>query len=226
MTKRIERQLNKFKYQNQELRFNLGVLVLIGLCAFLIVVATFTQFDFNHFIIPSDAFSYFGADFKNPSVMGHFIKHYRYIPQLPAIMFIVALLGRKFSIASVLIYILVGLFLAPVFALGGGLEYVFQYGFGYILAYIPAIFFAGSILKSGLFYRNMAQATFVGILTVHIVGILYFLFIATLHRENSSFILGWIAAQSGSKIMYDLLFGFLAMVLAKYTKKALWVAIG
>lgn len=226
MTKRIKKQLNKFKYENQPLRLNLGVLVLIGLCTFLIVIATFTQFDFNHFIIPMDAFSYFGADFKNPSVMEHFIKHYRYIPQLPAIMFIVALLGRRFGIASVLIYILVGLFLAPVFALGGGLEYVFQYGFGYILAYIPAIFFAGSILKSGLSYRNMAQATFVGILTVHIVGILYFLFIATLHRENGSFILGWIAAQSGSKIMYDLLFGFLAMVLAKYTKKALWVAIG
>lgn len=226
MTKRIEKQLKKFKYENQPLRLNLGVLVLIGLCSFLIVIATFTQFDFNHFIIPPDAFSYFGADFKNHSVMGHFIKHYRYIPQLPAIMFIVALLGRKFSIASVLIYILVGLFLAPVFALGGGLEYVFQYGFGYILAYIPAIFFAGSILKSGMSYRNMAQATFVGILTIHIVGILYFLFIATLHRENSSFILGWIAAQSGSKIMYDLLFGFMAMVLAKYTKKALWVAIG
>lgn len=226
MTKRIEKQLKKFKYENQPLRFNLGVLILIGLCAFLIVIATFTQFDFNHYIIPLDAFSYFGADFKNPTIMEHFIKHYRYIPQIPAIMFIVALLGRRFGIASVLIYILVGLFLAPVFALGGGIEYVFQYGFGYILAYIPAVFFAGSILKSGLSYRNMAHATLIGVITIHIVGILYFLFIATLQRENSSFILGWIKAQSVEKIMYDLLFGFLAMVVAKYTKKALWVAIG
>lgn len=226
MTKRIKKQLNKFKYENQPLRFNLGVLILIGLCSFLIVITTFTQFDFNHYIIPLDAFSYWGADFKNPVVMEHFIKHYRYIPQIPAIMFIVALLGRRFGIASVLIYILIGLFLAPVFALGGGIEYVFQYGFGYILAYIPAVFFAGSILKSGLSYRNMAHATLIGVVTIHVVGILYFLFIATLQRENSSFILGWIKAQSVEKIMYDLLFGFLAMVVAKYTKKALWVAIG
>lgn len=226
MTKRIEKQLKKFKYENQPLGFNLGVLILIGLCSFLIVIATFTQFDFNHFIIPLDAFSYIGADFKNPAVMEHFIKHYRYIPQIPAIMFIVTLLGRRFGIASVLIYILTGLFLAPVFALGGGLEYVFQYGFGYILAYIPAVFFAGSILKSGLSYRNMAHATLIGVVTIHVVGILYFLFIATLQRENASFILGWIKAQSVEKIMYDLLFGFLAMVVAKYTKKALWVAIG
>lgn len=226
MTKRIEKQLNKFRYQNQPLKLNLGVLVLVGLCSFLIVIATFTQFDFNHFIIPLDAFSYLGNDFKNPSVMSHFIKHYRYIPQIPVIMFIVALLGRRFSIASVLIYILVGLFLAPVFALGGGIDYVFQYGFGYILAYIPAAFFAGSILRSGLTYRNMAQATLVGVLTIHLVGILYMLFIATLQRETPSLIVGWISAQSGVKILYDLFFGFIAMIIAKLTKKVLWIAIG
>lgn len=226
MTKRIARQLNNFKYQNQPLRLNLSVLCLIGICSFLIVIATFTQVDFNHFIIPFDALSYISADFKNPAIMAHFIKHYRYIPQIPAIMFIAALLGRRFGITSVLIYILVGLFLAPVFALGGGLEYVFQYGFGYIIAYIPAIFFAGSILKSGLTYRNMAQATLVGVLTIHLVGILYMLFIATLQKENSALILGWVYAQSGSKILYDLLFGFLAMVIGKLTKKVLWVAIG
>ena len=226
MTKRIEKQLNKFRYQNQPLKLNLGVLVLTGICAFLIVIATFTQFDFNHFIIPFDAFSYFGADFKNPEVMAHFLKHYRYIPQVPVIMFIVALLGRRFGIASVLIYILVGLFLAPVFALGGGLEYVFQYGFGYILAYIPAVFFAGSILRSGLTYRNMAQATLVGVITIHIFGILYMLFMATLQREDSALMLGWITAQSGVKIIYDIIIGFVAMVAARYTKKFLWVAIG
>lgn len=226
MTKRIAKQLNKFKYQNQPLRFNLAVLALIGVCSFLIVITTFTQFDFTHFILPFDTLSYIGDDLKNPAVMAHFLKHYRYIPQIPAIMFIAALLGRRFGITSVFIYILIGLFFAPIFALGGGLEYVFQYGFGYILAYIPAVFFSGSILKSGLTYRNMAQATLVGVLTIHIVGILYMLFIAALQRENSALILGWISAQSGTKIIYDLIFGFLAMIAAKFTKKALWVAIG
>jgi len=224
--KRLEPQLNNFRYKNQSLRLTLGTLVLIGICSFLIVIATFTQFDFNHYIIPLDAFSYIDANFKNPSVIAHFMKHYRYIPQIPVIMFIAALLGRRFGIASVLIYILVGLFLAPVFAIGGGIGYVFQYGFGYILAYVPAVFFAGSIVKTGLTYRNMAQASLVGVLTIHIIGILYMLFMATLQRENSALILGWITAQSGVKILYDLLFGFLAMVIAKFTKKALWVSIG
>jgi len=226
MTKRIANQLKTFKFDNQSLKLNIGTLVLVGLCAFLIVIATFTQFDFNHFIIPLDWFSYVDKSFRDPTVYAHFLKHYRYIPQIPTVMFVVALLGRRFGISSVLIYILVGLFLAPVFALGGGFDYVFEYGFGYILAYIPAVFFAGSIVKSGLTYRNMAQATLVGVLTIHAFGILYMLFMATLKGETSSLIMGWMAAQSGVKILYDILFGFLAMVIAKYTKKALWYAIG
>lgn len=226
MTKRISSQLKNFKYQNQPLKLNLVVLVLVGLCAFLIVIATFTQLDFTHFIIPLDAFSYAGADFKNPAVMSHFLKHYRYIPQIPTIMFITVLLGRRFGIVSVLLYIIVGLFWIPVFALGGGLQYVFQYGFGYILAYVPAVFFAGSIIKNGLTYLNMAQATLVGVTTIHIIGILYMLFMAAIQKENFSVILGWICAQSGSKIIYDLLFGFIAMVIAKLTKKVLWIAMG
>lgn len=226
MTKRIEKQLNKFHYNNQPLKLNIGTLVLVGICSFLIVIATFTQFDFYHFILPIDSFSYVGANFKDPTVMAHFLKHYRYIPQVPIIMFIAALLGRRFGILSVLIYILVGLFFVPVFALGGGIGYVFEYGFGYILAYIPAVFFAGSIVKSGLTYRNIAQATLVGVLTIHLFGILYMLFMATIQKESTALILGWISAQSGTKIIYDLLFGFIAMVIAKYVKKALWVAIG
>lgn len=226
MTKRIEKQLNKFRYQNQPLNLNIATLVLMGICSFLIVIATFTQFDFYHIILPLDSFSYFGQNFKDPAVYTHFLKHYRYIPQIPTIMFIIALLGRRFGIASISIYIIVGLFFAPVFALGGGISYVFEYGFGYILAYIPAAFFAGSILKSGLSYRNMTQATFVGVLTIHIIGILYMLFIATIQRENSALILGWITAQSGSKIIYDLFFSFLAMIIARFTKKTLWYAIG
>lgn len=226
MTKRIVKQLNTFKYQNQPLRLNLGTLVVMGLCSFLIVIATFTQFDFDHFIIPFDWISYLGRSLKDPVVSSHFLKHYRYIPQIPTIMFIAAILGRRFGIASVLLYILTGLFLAPVFALGGGFEYVFEYGFGYILAYVPAVFFTGSIVKNGLTYGNIAQGALVGVLTVHITGVLYMLFIATLQKESSALVLGWIAAQSGIKIIYDLIFSFLAMVIAKWVKKTLWYAIG
>lgn len=225
-TKRIVKHLKKYSYSNQPLRLNIGTIILTCLCAFLIVIATFTQFDFNHFILPFDALSYIGSNFKDPTVIAHFLKHYRYIPQIPVIMFIAALLGRRFGITATVMYILVGIFLAPIFALGGGIDYVFEYGFGYILGYIPAVFFAGSILKSGLRYRNMAKATLIGVLTIHLCGVIYMIFLAVLNKENFSNLLGWIIAQSGTKILYDLLFSFVAMFFAKITKKLLWVAIG
>src|SRR5574344_987436 len=226
MTKRIEQQLNKFVYQGETLKPTLTNLILILLCSFLLVVATFTQLDFYHFIIPSNFFMYLDKDFSNPEVFNHFFINCKYIPQVPMVMFITALLGRRFGITSVVIYILVGLFFAPVFALGGGIHYVLFSGFGYIIAYIPSVFFAGSIIKDKLSFVNIAQAVFVGVLTIHIIGVLYVIFVSTLKREPFGETLGWIQAQSGIKIIYDLIFGFLAMLLAKLTKKFLWVAMG
>ena len=125
-------------------------------------------------------------------------------------------------LTSVLLYILLGLFVIPVFALGGGPKYIFEYSFGYILAYIPAIFFAGSILKSGFSNRNILHAVLVGVLTIHIIGILYMLFIAGLKHDGWTFMSGWICSQSGAKIIYDLVFSFAAVFIAKYAKIILW----
>ena len=48
------------------------------------------------------------------------------------------------------------------------------------------------------------------------------LFIAGLRHEGSEFMLGWIAAQSGVKIIYDFVFSFAAVFVAKYAKIILW----
>ncbi len=224
-SKRLAEQINKLKYNNQDIKFNFGVLILVILCSFLIVISTFTQIDFKHYIIPWDTFTP-DADWAQMLANGRFSKHYQFIPQIPVILFVSLLLGRKYGIISVSLYILVGLFLAPVFALGGGIDYIFQYGFGYILGYIPAIFFAASILRSGLSFRNILQATIVGVVTIHLIGSLYFLFIAAIQKESGTFILSWLTAQSGTKILYDIFFSFIAMYCAKITKKLLWFAIG
>ena len=174
------------------------------------------QFNVTHFILPSGLFK--GENLK----INDFIYSYKLIPQIPVIMFVGAFLGRKYGIISILLYILLGLFAIPVFALGGGPKYIFEYGFGYILGYIPAVFFAGSILKSGFSNRNMLHAVLVGVLTIHIIGILYMLFIAGLKHEGMAFIGGWIVAQSGIKILYDFIFSFACVFIAKYGKILLW----
>ena len=209
-------KIKQQKKQIEGIRLSLGSIILLLFCTFLIIIATFIQLDVTHFIIPSGIFKGEPLNFKD------FLFTYKFIPQIPTVLFVGALLGRKYGICSITLYIILGLFIIPVFALGGGFKYIFEYSFGYILAYIPAVFFADSILKSGFTVKNMLKSVFVGVLTIHLIGIFYMLFIALLKHEGLVFMGSWILAQSGIKIIYDLIFSFIGVFLAKYTKIILW----
>ena len=216
MTNTVVPRIRVIKKQIEGIRLSFGSLLLVLCCTFLIILSTFIQININHFTIPAGVFS--GQHLS----AGDYIHTYKLIPQVPVIMFVGAFLGRRYGIASILLYILLGLCAIPVFALGGGPSYIFEYSFGYILAYIPAVFFAGSILKSGYTNRNMLHAVLVGVLTIHLIGVLYMLFISGLKHEGSEFMLGWICAQSGVKIIYDFILSFAAVFIAKYAKIILW----
>ena len=208
-----EKPLKNF-FKNMEITF--GVLLLIICCTFLIILSTFVQLDIIHFILPMEIFKGVKLNYSD------FLYTYKIIPQIPVVMFVGAFLGRKYGITCIILYILLGLFVMPVFALGGGPHYVLEYGFGYILAYIPAVFFMSSILKSGFSNRNIIHSILVGVLTIHIIGILYMLFIAGLMHEGREFVIGWICAQSGAKIAYDMVLSFATVFLAKYLKVIAW----
>ena len=188
-------------------------------------MATFTQFSFTHFIIPADFMNYIGNDISDNATKQHFFKYYRYIPQIPVLLFIAALLGKLFGVIAVFVYIAIGLFVYPVFALGGGPKYVFDYNFGYIFAYIPAAFFVASIVKNGFSVKNILQAAFVGVLTVHFIGILYTLLIGTISQTANTVLLGWIIAQSGAKILYDYIFSVISIIIAHNVKRFLWITM-
>lgn len=204
------------KKQIEGIRLSFGSILLVLCCTFLIILATFVQLDISHFILPKGIFDGQDLAFKD------FIHTYKFIPQIPVVMFVGAFLGRKFGITSILLYILLGLCAIPVFALGGGPKYVLEYGFGYILAYIPAVFLAGTILKSGFSNKNILKAVVVGVLTIHLIGVLYMLFIAGIKHEGWAFMSGWICAQSGVKIIYDMIFSFAMLFIARYAKIILW----
>ena len=198
-------------------RLGVGSLVRRIFCSFLIVIATFLQLDVTHFIIPSKLFT------GEPLTIKDFIFTYKYIPQVPAILFITGLLGRRLGITSILLYIITGLFFMPVFALGGGWRYIFEFGFGYIIGYLPAAFAASTILKRGYSYKNTAKAVLAGVLTIHATGVLYMILLAFLKHMGLSFIFDWIISQSGIKILYDFVFSYLAVLVAKYARIILWL---
>ncbi len=210
-------RVKKVRTYKSGLKFSLSSFLLIILCSFLLVISTFVQLHITHFGLSGKLLS--GADVK----IQNFVQTFSLIPQVPAVMFVAGLLGRKFGFASVLIYLLTGLFIFPVFALGGGWQYIGEYGFGYLLAYIPAVFFTGTILKEGFTYKNSIKAVTVGVLTIHAIGILYMLAIAAFRHEGWSFISGWIVAQSGVKIIYDFILSLLAVLVAKYLRLILWL---
>ena len=123
-----------------------------------------------------------------------------------------------------MIYIILGLFF-PIFALGGGISYLFEYGFGYILAFIPAIFFAGTLLKGKTDFLRVFLISLIGVLTIHILGILYMFFIATLRHAPMDLVTGWIISQSGVQIIYDIFFAMFSIFLGRQARKLLWIVM-
>ena len=222
MTKRISKELNSFKYKGEPIKITIGTLILTCLCILLLIVATFTQVTLTHFHIPLDAVGFLSQNPTDSQILNHFTKTYRYIPQIPTVFFIIALLGRKFGILAICGYIILGMFF-PIFALGGGVAYLFEYGFGYILAFIPAIFFSGTLLKVKTDFLRIVLLSVLGVLAIHILGILYMLFIATLKHASMDIVTSWIASQSGVQILYDMFFSIIAIYLGRFTRKLLWI---
>ena len=215
--KKIKKGKVKTKQKKKKgIHIGIGSLVLTVFCAFLLITATFLQLDVTHFIIPAKIFT------GQPCSIDDYLFTIKYIPQIPVVVFIAALLGRKFGLASIVLYIITGLFILPVFALGGGWKYIFEYGFGYIFAYIPAAFILTTMLKKGYTFKNILKAVILSVLTIHIFGIIYMMCLAGFKHAGWEFIGAWIAAQSGIKILYDITFSYLMVLIAKYARIILW----
>lgn len=210
MNKRLVCEYKEFLYKGEETPFSLGALTVTFFCAVLLIVATFVKVDISHFWFQ---FTDDGIKFIS--------KTFQLVPQIPVVLFTAALLGARFSTLSVLIYLLVGFFLWPVFAFGGGLGYVKSYFFGYILGFFIASIFSGRILSIKYSLKNVVFASVIGVLAIHLSGILY------------SFILGFFNSSHYSpnfpliftQIIYDIVFSILAILISRPAKYILWVAM-
>ena len=212
VNKRVKAEITKFHKENYRIRFCLGTIALVCICIILIVIATFTQIKIN-FNIPENT-------------LGTYLK-FEYIPQIPVILFTAALLGECWGLIAVITYIILGLTpFFPVFALGGGLSYVFQYNFGYIFAYIFAVLISAKLLKGKPSILKMVQSVICGVLIIHIIGILYMSVIALLRHDSVDFIKNWIYYQSVSKLLYDIVFSFIAVIIARGIRRILWLLMG
>ncbi len=202
-------KMKKLSKQQRKIKIPVLECLLVLFSILLLIGATFVNINLKHYIIPSTLFS------------GHlntadFVYSFSIIPQIPALMFICSSLGKKMASVAVILYILCGLFIFPIFALGGGVQYLAEFSFGYILGYLPAVVVGGSFLHRKYSFLNMFLAALCAVLIIHFLGIIYMIFIALIKHENGTFISGWIHSQSGLKMIYDIVISFVLILMGKY----------
>lgn len=83
------------------------------------------------------------------------------------------LLGPKWGTLSQVVYVALGLAGLPIFTAGGGLGYVFQPTFGFLLSYIPAAFIIGLIAGGNASKKRIALACIVGLVVIYLIGLPY-----------------------------------------------------
>lgn len=90
-------------------------------------------------------------------------------------------LGPVYGSLSVVLYLLLGLLGLPVFANGGGLGYIFQPTFGYLLAFIAGTALVGHLTKKqkNRTFLRFFLAGVAGLLLVYVGGYVYYYLLAT-----------------------------------------------
>lgn len=87
-------------------------------------------------------------------------------------------LGSKDGHISQLLYVIIGLAGVPVFTKGGGLGYIFEPTFGYILGLILCAYIIGKFVERTveIKFTRLCIASFAGLIAVYIIGVPYLYF--------------------------------------------------
>lgn len=93
------------------------------------------------------------------------------------------LLGGKLGALSVMLYTVLGLLGLPVFASGGGITYVLNPNFGYLIGFAVGAWVTGSIAskKEVPSKRQLLASCFAGLFTVYLLGMIYYWLISTFY---------------------------------------------
>ncbi len=94
--------------------------------------------------------------------------------QVGAVLFVGCLGGKNAAVISQIAYIFLGLTLLPVFTHGGGIGYLREPSFGYLLGFIPGAWICGNLaFKAYPKLELLAFSCLCGLLSVHATGLAY-----------------------------------------------------
>ena len=83
------------------------------------------------------------------------------------------LLGAKWGAVSQTVYVVLGLVGLPVFTMGGGIGYVMQPSFGFLLGLIPSAWLIGTLTRGSGAAKRVIPACIVGDLVLYVFGVPY-----------------------------------------------------
>lgn len=98
------------------------------------------------------------------------------------------LLGGRLGARALAVYVIMGLIGIPVFTGGGGLSYIFQPTFGYLIGFIVTAYVTGIIARRGNSvpsYRRLICAALVGFAITYALGMIYFYLIRNFYMTDA-----------------------------------------
>ena len=137
--------------------------------------------------------------------------------QIPSIIIITLIFKREVVIISYSIYLLIGLFLLPIFQNGGSLGYILTPNFGYLLGIYPLINIINKVNKINrkIHYYDLLRYGVLGICSMHIIGIIYSS-IQILYFKQPDTLIYNISKYSFGKFFYHLLMLIPITLLSKF----------
>ena len=101
-------------------------------------------------------------------------------------------LGYTFGSYSILLYIILGLIGFPIFSKGGGIGYILQPTFGYIIGFLVSTFLIGKItIKIKSSFINHFIISLLKLCIVYFIGVLYYYLISNFYLITTKGII-WI----------------------------------
>ena len=138
--------------------------------------------------------------------------------QIPTIILLTLIFNKKVVYRSFTIYLILGLFILPVFHQGGSIGYMLTPNFGYLLGIYPLVNIINNLNKEiKINFINFLMYGFLAIIAMHLTGIFYNL-IQIIYYDQTNLFFYNLGKYSIGKIGYHLIMLFPLILFLKPIK--------
>ena len=135
--------------------------------------------------------------------------------QIPTIILLTLIFNKKVVFTAFSIYIILGLFISPVFHQGGSIGYLLTPNFGYLLGAYPLIKIIDNLnTRNKINVGNFFKKGIIAIGAMHLIGIFYNFIQVIFYSEFNVFLYN-LGKYSVGKIGYHFLMLFPLLILIK-----------